>query len=354
MKSNLIKISWKHTVTITLIVTIFLSYTVYYTQNLPSEEHQVITICSYNQNTNADYIANLNPNILYGETIGNSEPIYLNLVKSINTKFNYTFECSEPGQISTNYMINTEVGPNGGWSKAINDIVDILPSEKIGDRISSLEANFNYNITEILQLIEEIETNIGVSAASYQVITTININTTNVNNLIELKPPALEEKIVLTMNYVTGYMEKSGLITVELPRTYLPGELVEDSTTEISSTLQLRTATIITLIGWVSGASFFSTRTYKKEKKKLTDLPEAEQILKKYKIIEAQDMPTLSVQTLASMDSLKSVIDDYESILFHTIFNGQDVFFTSIENITYQYIVNPYLQVNDRCKIKVN
>jgi len=47
----------------------------------------------------------------------------------------------------------------------------------------------------------------------------------------------------------------------------------------------------------------------------------------------------LKVQTLDSMEALKKVADDYDSILFHTKMDDDDIFFTTIENITYQYIV---------------
>jgi hypothetical protein len=206
---------------------------------------------------------------------------------------------------------------------------------------SSLDASFSYNITKIIELIDQIESNIGVSAATYQVVTTININTTDTNNLGNLSIPPLEERIVLNLNYLTGYQEKSGLITLELPQTYLPVEINEESTREITSAVQLKMGMSVALVGWLICASFFTISSYKKSKRMFAHLPEAEKIMKKYKVIEARDMPTLKAQTLASMVALKSLVDDYESMLFHTILNGQDVFFTIIENIIYQYVVNP-------------
>ena len=333
------KISWKQMSIITIIITILLSYGVYYTYGLPTEEKSVETLCTYTQKTNAEYSAQLKPNILYEKTITNGEPIYLNLLKNIDTTYNYEFECSQTGDIITYHTIDTIVKPVESWNKTINELIITETTKTNTQKSSSLEAQLSYNFTKIIELIEKIEENIGFSSGTYQIITTIKINTTDQTQFGPINNP-MEERIILTLSYMGGYMEKSGIITVELPRTNIPDKITTNTITEIESVTQSRIGLSLALVAWITVGSFFSFQSYKKWKTQLDLMPESKQIMKRYKVITAKDMPDLKIQTLASMDSLKKVVDDYESMIFHTTKNGNDVFFTTIQNITYQYITN--------------
>lgn len=42
--------------------------------------------------------------------------------------------------------------------------------------------------------------------------------------------------------------------------------------------------------------------------------------------IDSRDVPMLKVQTLDSMEALKKVTDDYDSILFHTKMDDDDIY----------------------------
>lgn len=42
--------------------------------------------------------------------------------------------------------------------------------------------------------------------------------------------------------------------------------------------------------------------------------------------IDSRDVPMLKVQTLDSMEALKKVADDYDSILFHTKMDDDDIY----------------------------
>ena len=113
-------ISWKAMAALTVIVTVLLSCGVYYTQGMPTEEHTVATLCTYEQNIRCDYIAYLKPNILYGETISEGETIYLSWVNRIDVTFHYTFKCNETGNITAEYRISSLVASEG-WSKSSTD-----------------------------------------------------------------------------------------------------------------------------------------------------------------------------------------------------------------------------------------
>lgn len=50
--------------------------------------------------------------------------------------------------------------------------------------------------------------------------------------------------------------------------------------------------------------------------------------------IDSRDVPMLKVQTLDSMEALKKVMDDYDSILFHTKMDDDDIM-TYTERISF-------------------
>jgi hypothetical protein len=329
---------------LTVIVAVLLSYGVYYAQGLPIEEHTISTLCTYEQKTKGDYTAYLKPNILYGETIGEGEPIYLNLLDYIDAIFHYDFECSETGDITTQYKITSILTPTEGWSKSINEVVSVEKSETTTATSAVLEAKLSYNITEITELIDKIEEEISVSSSLYQITTTININTTDTTSVGTVSKP-IEEYIVLKLNYVGGYIERGGVITVEVPESHLPGSITENSTTEITSASQFRMGMSVALFAWIGVSSLFTIWRYKDWKTTFEALPESEKIMKRFNVVESKDMPNLNVQTLASIDDLNKIADDYDSRLFHTKMGDNDVFFTTIENITYQYVVNASAQM---------
>ena len=331
------KISWKAMAVLTVIVAALLSYGVYYTQGMPTEEYTVATLCTYEQNTKCDYIAYLKPNILYGEVIGENKTIYMNLVNRIDVTFHYTFECSETGNITTEYRISSLVADpsEAGWSKSIDELVSVEKSETNTTTSAALEAKFSYNINEIRELIDRIEEDVGVTSSTYQVITKVMINTTDETSVGTVSKP-IEESVVLSFN------PWGGVITVEVPERHLLGSITENSTREIASAVQLRTAMYIAWIAWIAVALSFTAWRYKVGKAKFETLPESEKIMKRFKVIESRDMPKLKVQTLSSMEALKKVADDYDSIIFHSKTSfANHIFFTTAENITYQYIAKP-------------
>jgi hypothetical protein len=335
-------ISWKAMAALTAIVTVLLSCGVYYTLGMPTEEHTVATLCTYEQNTRCDYIAYLKPNILYGETIGEGETIYLSLVNRIDVTFNYTFECSETGSITTEYLISSvlEDPSETGWSKGIDELVSVETAETENATSATLAAKFSYNITEISELVDKIEETIGVSSSTYQTATKIMINTTDETGVGTISKP-LEESVVLKLNYMGGYTERGGVIQVEAPEKHLSGSIKENYTKELMFAVQLRIAMFVALIAWILVGPPLTAWRYKAGKAEFETLPESERIMKRFKMIESRDTPKLKVQTLSSIEDLKKVADDYDSTLFHTKLDGNDVFFTTIENITYQYIAKP-------------
>lgn len=324
---------------LTVMVTALLSYGVYYTRGMPTEERVVTTLCNYEQNTSCDYTAYLKPNVLYGETIGKGETIYIKLVDRVDVTFNCTFECSENGSIATEYLIGSvlEDPSETGWSKGIDELVPVETAETENATSATLTAKFSYNITEISELVDKIEETIGVSSSTYQIVTAISVNTTDETSVGTISRP-VEQTIVLKLNYMGGYMERGGTINIEAAEKHLPGSITENYTKEIALAVQMRIAMPVALIAWIATGSSLTAWRYKVNKAEFDELPESERIMKRFEVTESKDMPDLKTQTLSSMEALKKLADDYDLRIFHTKTADGDVFFITENNIIYRYV----------------
>ena len=236
------KISWKIMVIITIMFAAPLSYGVYFTQHMPAEKRVLKTLCIYKHNIASDYVAYLKPNILYGETAGKGETIYLKLAERIDVTFNYTFECSKEGEILVEhkaYSILEAPGENG-WSKPIDELVSMNICEEKDASSAALIAKFSYNISEINGLIERIEEEIGAREWQYQIITTIRINMTDRTNVGNISK-TIEEPIVLKFNYdyMGSYGERSGTINIETVEKHLPGNITTNQMERLESVLSM-------------------------------------------------------------------------------------------------------------------
>ena len=324
--------NWKLTAIITLIVAALLSYGVYYAQGLETERNVVTTILSYEQTTSHDYTAHLKNNTLYGESIGEGETIYIELVDIIDLSFNYAFDCSKNGSIEIDYVfsIRVEEPSETGWSKAIDELVPVEASLTENATSATLVMGFSYNITEISELIEKIEEEIQYTAPSYHVNTTININVTDHTACMRTISESLDESVVLKLGY--------RVVEVEASDKSLPRSITENHTEKIEYAINLRTGTIIALVSWILVGSGLTAKRYRGVKSGYEELPEAERIMLDLEAVESKDMPDLKAQTLSSIEALKKIAGEYSSIIFHYHAEGEDVFFITENNILYQYI----------------
>ena len=332
------KFSWKIMAVLAVIVTALLSYGVYYTQGVPTEKRVVTTLCSYEQNIRCNYTAYLKPNVLYGETIGKGETIYIKLVDRIDVAFNYTFECSENGSISIEYLIGSvlEEPSENGWRKPIDELVSAETAETENVTSATLIAKFSYNITEINGLIEKIEEDIGYASSTYQIVTNVGVNTTD-ETAIETISKSVKERVVLKLNYM-GYMERTGVIEIEAPEKRLLGSITENRVKKIESAIHLKTAINVALAAWIVVGCSLTAWRYRTGRTRFETLPESERIMKRFEVIESKGMPDMKTVTLSSIEALKKLVDDYDLTMFHTKMTEGDVFFTIDNNIVYRYV----------------
>ena len=333
------KFSWRVMAVLTVMVAALFSYGAYYVQGIPTEEHEVTKLCSYGQNIRCNYTAYLKPNMLYGDAIGEGETIYIKLAERIDVTFNYTFSCSVEGSISTDYEIRSflEESSENGWRKPIDELVSVETAETENVTSATLIAKFSYNITEINELIEKIEEDIGYASSTYQIVTNVGINTTD-ETAIETISKTVKERIVLKLNYMGGYMERAGVIEIEAPEKHLPGSITENRVKKIESAVYLKTAINVALAAWIVAGCSLTAWRYRTDRTRFETFPESERIMKRFKAIESRGMPDMKAVTLSSIEDLKRLVDDYDLTMFHTKMTEGDVFFTIDNNIVYRYV----------------
>ena len=334
-----VKFSWRVMAVLTVMVAALFSYGAYYVQGIPTEEHEVTTLCSYEQNIRCNYTAYLKPNILYGDAIGEGETIYIKLAERIDVTFNYTFSCSVEGSISTDYEIRSflEEPSETGWRKPIDELVSVETAETANVTSATLIAKFSYNITEINELIEKIEEDIGYTSSTYQIVTNVSINATDETAIETISKP-VKERAVLKLNYMGGYMERAGVIEIEAPEKHLPGSITENRVKKIESAVYLKTAINVALAAWIVAGCSLTAWRYRTDRTWFETLPESERIMKRFKVMESKGMPDMKAVTLSSIEDLKRLVDDYDLTMFHTKMTEGDVFFTIDNNIVYRYV----------------
>lgn len=323
---------WKLTTIITILVATLLSYGVYYAQGLQTEEHEVITLANYEQNTSVDYTVYLRNNTLYGETIGPGETIYRELVNRIDILFNYDFICNEEGSIEIDYVISSivEEPRANGWSKAIDELVSIKIDETENAKSSSLVMTCSYNIPEISKIIKKIEDETQYTSSNYQIVTMININVIDNTGVGVIHCP-LTDSILLNLD--------NKIIMIETSDKHLTDSITTNHTETIESVIPLRIGTIIALVAWIVTGSGLTFKLYRADKARVEETPEAEEIMGRLEVVESKDMPNLKMQTLTSIEALKKISNEYSSIIFHCRAEEEDIFFVTENNILYQYIL---------------
>jgi len=340
VREDRVKFSWRIMAVLTVVVATLFSYGAYYMQGIPTEEHEVTTLCSYEQNIRCNYTAYLKPNMLYGGAVGEGETIYIKLAKRIDVTFNYTFSCSVEGSISTDYEIRSflEEPSENGWRKPIDELVSVETAETANVTSATLIAKFSYNITEINELIEKIEEDIGYTSSTYQIVTYVSIDTTDETAIETISKP-VKERVVLKLNYMRDYMERTGVIEIEAPQKHLPGSITENRVKKIESAIYLKTAINVALAAWIVAGCLLTAWRYKTDSTWFETLPEPERIMKRFEVIESKDMPDMKAVTLSSIEALKKLADDYDLRIFHTkTADGNDIFFVADNNIIYRYI----------------
>ena len=327
----------------TAILVALSAYGVYYTQKMPTVTYASDTLCRYTQKADYDYVAHIKPNVLYEtETIGRNETLFINLIKSIDLKFNYTFTATVEGNITTNCTVNTQLESTGEekWIKPIDTPISIEKTEEA--KKTTIISRLSYNITEIQELVDKIREDIGAYSMQYQIVLKAKIDVTDETTVGTIKD-FLEPEIALKfIPRGTG-----GVIQITALQRNKSGSITTTRVLTNSLVISLQWVAIGALISCLSVGSFLTIQRYEKDRAEFNRLPEAERILRSSDVIESKSIPKLEAQSLASMEALEELADEYGLKIFHSKIEGKDIFFVTEGAIVYRYEAKAKAEVKE-------
>jgi hypothetical protein len=333
---------WKLSIFPVVIITLLLLLTTSWAYGLPMETTAESSF-SFQQDTRCEYRAYLKPNNLYGEVVSEGETIYLDLARTIEVDFNCTFECVLPGVIKIDRNVVTILQEPSvvGWSKSIDEMIPAEFTEEESTSHLNLNTQLSFNVSEISELIDEIEEEVGYSTHQYQVLTMIELNTTYETDLEKIVKPTVQE-ITITFTYFgTG-----GIIEVSAPETHILGSIVDQTTTEITTNVLYRNVSLLALLAWIAMGATLIVLLYRRSGSKQENLPVVQRIMDDYDTMESKDIPQMPKQTLSSIDDLSKLADDYFLRIFHTRTSEKDVFFIVDSGTVYQFVVDGRSEVS--------
>jgi hypothetical protein len=194
---------------------VFSLYAVVYTQSLPTERQSTVTLASYEIQGNYVYKAALKPNALYNATVlemGNGS-LFVSITRSINVSFTCTLSLSEPTAVSLNssYLVTLS---GGSWNKTLARSTGT--TQQGITQSAAISKSFNLNMTQILSLAKEIETQLQYSPPSYvvqirPVITGSLVRLGRITPLIFMAPLNLTISNGVISPTGTSYVQQSNL-----------------------------------------------------------------------------------------------------------------------------------------------
>ena len=186
---------------------------VYFTHQLPTEEIETITLCTYKHVGTYDYIAKLKSNIIYNqsELKPGEGTLYTEIIEYINTTFSYTFESSQEANITIEYSIDV-IFPT--WSKTFN----IFPQTTLNSisNITEFSNNYLVNITSVQELKNTLEEETRARISDYNVTITPKIHTIAINNITTIDDYFTP---TMTMTFRHGTPEGNYISTTGLEHT---------------------------------------------------------------------------------------------------------------------------------------
>jgi len=330
------RFSWKVVGCIGILVGFVLAGGVYLTRGLSTEERDVVTLCEYREEYASSYWARLRPNVLYGEVIGEGDTIYIRLAEEVEVHLVYGFNCSLEGDVSLDYRVTTTLCEPSqyGWTREADAaIYNVTSEDGVDPSSASIGLDVWYNVSEVREVIQDIEEDTGYRSSSYSVVTEIRGNLTDETSagVIDRR---IEAVLALNLDYA------GGVVKVEAPDRVYGDRITEDHTERLEANINLRRGTLASLLAWLAVAPALTLWRYNEDREHTLDLSESERILRDHDVIESDDLPEGKTQTLATFEGLKDIAEDYGLRLFHKREEDGSIFFATDYTLTYRYVTN--------------
>jgi flagellar basal body-associated protein FliL len=328
-------------------LTIISALTIYYTHQLPTQETQTTTLCTYIHKGTYRYVAELKPNLIYNKTTLTPEDnatLYTTIVKYINLTFTYTFNINpQPENILIEHQITFQIESPGKWPSRT-----LKPEE--AQEMLQLSGNLNWtmqvNITRIRQFVEAIDKEIFGATRS----TTYNIN---INPKIHVEANITTQNTIkkldetftpkLTIAFKTD-AEKGNYVAIENLNQTKPGKITETQQIPIPQVQTQRTAsltaTAITASALTASAILYMFKKPPTPPEKATE-KQLKKLIDPYKelIAKTTQKPPETENTIEmeTLEDLAKIAEILARPILHTTEAQEHTFYIIDNNTKYQY-----------------
>jgi len=319
--------------------TIISALSVYYTHQLPTQETQTTTLCSYQHTGTYNYVAELKPNLIYNKTTLTSEDnatLYTAIVEYINLTFTYTFTCNpEPENIQVDHQTTIQVESPGRWPPRT---LSLIEAEEMFQLSGNLNWTMQINSTKVRQFVEAIDKEIYGTTRS----TTYNINIKpKIHVTANVTTQAIDETFTpeLTVAFKTE-AEKGSYIAIEKLNQTKPGKITETHQIPLPGVELQRKASYIAATA-TTIALAISALLYIRYKPAPPPTKIIEKLTAPYKelIAKTTQKPPETKTTIEteSLEDLAKIAEILARPIFHTTEAREHTFYIIDNNTKYQH-----------------
>ncbi len=309
--------------------------TLYLVHQTPTQETAVNTLCTYSSVAIYDYLATVEPNLVYNNktTVGpNDGTLFAKVTKQIDMTLTYSLHSSPEAKANISYSFQQTLNLSSPYS-----LITTSPTHTNQTQIQ-IELP-SINTAELEALKKQIETETGASSSAYA---------------LEIKPTFTIEAITSAGSFQQAftptilvefkYVDEGDVITIQNLKQTKSGTITESTTTTHTDVLfQRYGAYALTSIS-VAGLCL-STYTHRKTRPKRKKT-QAEKLLAEYKdlIVETQELPSTHQDvTIVKVEDFKELAKTAEILarpVIHAMEGMQHIFCIIENNTRYQYTTN--------------
>lgn len=316
-----------------IIVSVIMLYLVHQT---PTQETTMNTLCTYSSVAIYDYLATVEPNIVYNNktTVGpNDGTLFAKITKQIDMTLTYSLHSSLDVYANITYNFEQILKIASPYT-----IVTTLPTTTNETQIQIGLPSINKAELEALK--KQIETETGASSS-----TSLEIKPTFTVDAIT-SAGSFQQTFTPTILVEFKHVDEGDVITIQNLAQTKSGTITENTTTTHSDILFQRYGSYALATISVVGLCL-STYAYRKTKPKKEKI-QADKLLVEYKdlIIETQELPKMSPEaTIIKVEDMKELAKTAEILarpIIHVTEGMQHIFCIIENNTKYQYTTNTH------------
>lgn len=322
-------------------LTIAAAAAAFYSLREPAHEQKFAETASYEQTAKFDYVAHMEPSTLYPSglvrpTDSERQPLYTKLAQAIDVLIDYNFTSPHATDVDGSMTAELTVSAKDGWSKT-----QPLAAAKTFEGAST-SAVATVNLRDVMNLIDTVENETGVKAASYEVSvsptfqTIGNVNSTSISETFtpSFRLDVNRSQITTQSDPIQHSTNSIGSMSNEKHYFEIPGGRVSVATARVIASA----ATIAGILASVTFAAIVFLGAGRSE---------AERIRARYgsklvSVVSADvDDGARWIRVGSIKDLARLVENDREPIFYRSLGTGETQYFVVSRSLIYEYRLAP-------------